>query len=104
MLDDVMTKKLREVQLNLRVNPEIREDFRIAAEMRGATMSGLLHQFIIRTIRDEKEQSPREFERRRKELEQVEMSFRTALPAERSVKQKRSTKRLVLPRQPKNKQ
>lgn len=47
--------------LNLRLRPEVRDEFAIAAELRGASMSGLLHQFIVRTIREEKEQSPQSF-------------------------------------------
>lgn len=47
--------------LNLRVKPEVRDEFAIAAELRGASMSGLIHQFIVRTIREEKEISPNAF-------------------------------------------
>lgn len=47
--------------LNLRVKPEVRDEFAVAAELRGASMSGLIHQFIVRTIREEKELSPSAF-------------------------------------------
>lgn len=47
----------------MRLKPETREEFRVAAELRGATMSGLLHQFIVRTIREEKERDPEAFAR-----------------------------------------
>lgn len=56
-----MTGKNKEVLINIRLKPDTREEFRIAAELRGATMSGLLHQFIVRTIREEKERDPEAF-------------------------------------------
>lgn len=49
----VMTKK---VILNLRIKPEIRDEFNAVAELRGSSMSGLLHQFIVKSIREEKTQ------------------------------------------------
>ncbi len=59
---DNVTTKGRDVWINLRVNLRIREEFKLAADLRGASMSGLLHQFIVRTIREEKEKSPVAFE------------------------------------------
>src|SRR5687767_9417302 len=56
-----MAGKNKEVLINIRLKPETREEFRISAELRGATMSGLLHQFIVRTIREEKERDPEAF-------------------------------------------
>jgi hypothetical protein len=53
--------KNKEVLVNVRLRPETREEFRIAAGLRGATMSSLLHQFIVRTIREEKEREPNAF-------------------------------------------
>lgn len=47
--------------VNLRVRPEVRDQFAIAAELRGASMSGLLHQFIVRTIREERDLNPAAF-------------------------------------------
>jgi hypothetical protein len=57
-----MVGKNKEVLINIRLKPETREEFRIAAELRGASMSGLLHQFIVKTIREEKERDPQSFE------------------------------------------
>lgn len=54
----------KEVLINLRVRPEVRDEFKLAAELRGATMSGLLHQFIFRIIREEKIENPEAFEER----------------------------------------
>lgn len=47
--------------LNLRLDPLVRDQFAIAAKLRGASMSGLIHQFIVRTIREEKSDSPQAF-------------------------------------------
>ena len=62
MLSFVATKK---AILNLRLKPEVREEFAIAADLRGASMSGLIHQFIVRTIREEKELYPQAFKTER---------------------------------------
>lgn len=51
----------KRVILNLRLSPEVRDQFAIASKLRGASMSGLIHQFIVRTIREEKELSPQSF-------------------------------------------
>lgn len=58
MLVSVAVKK---AILNLRLRPEVRDEFAVAADLRGASMSSLLHQFIVRTIREEKELSPQSF-------------------------------------------
>jgi hypothetical protein len=47
--------------INVRLAERMHEDFKIACELRGASMSSLLHQFVVRTIREEKELSPRSF-------------------------------------------
>lgn len=57
----LMIVAVKKAILNLRLRPEVRDEFAVAAELRGASMSGLLHQFIVRTIREEKELSPQSF-------------------------------------------
>ena len=59
----LMMVPIKKSILNLRLNPQTRDEFAIAAELRGASMSGLLHQFIVRTIREEKDVSPQSFKR-----------------------------------------
>jgi hypothetical protein len=49
--------------VNVRLTPEKHAEFKVACELRGASMSSLLHQFIVRTIREEKELSPQAFQR-----------------------------------------
>lgn len=58
-LYNVATNK--EVLVTIRIAENVREEFKKAAELRGSTMSGLMHQFIIRTIREEKQMSPQAF-------------------------------------------
>jgi len=55
----------KEVLVTIRIAESVREEFKKAAELRGSTMSGLMHQFIIRTIREEKQLSPHVFAERR---------------------------------------
>lgn len=84
MLYDVMTKKnLKEVLMTLRVRPDVRDSFRVAADMKGATMSGLIHQFMMRTIRDIQETYPEEFKTKLRELEQADLQIAKAAPAAR---------------------
>jgi len=51
----------KDVLVTIRIAPEIRDQFKTAAELRGSTMSGLMHQFIVRTIREEREAMPHAF-------------------------------------------
>jgi hypothetical protein len=56
-----MTTKNKEINLNIRVRRGVREDFKIVADLRGASMSSLVHQFIIKCIREEKKISSEAF-------------------------------------------
>jgi hypothetical protein len=56
-----MTTKNKEINLNIRVRKDVHEDFRIAADLRGASMSSLIHQFMVKCIREEKKISPEAF-------------------------------------------
>lgn len=51
----------KEVLVTVRAKELVRDEFKIACELRGATMSGLLHQFMVRTIREEKDAAPQAF-------------------------------------------
>jgi|SRR5580704_1674993 hypothetical protein len=53
-----MTERTKDAVINVRVRPQVRLEFRAAAEMKGGTMSGLIHQFIVKTIREERESDP----------------------------------------------
>lgn len=58
----------KEVLVTIRIAPDVRDQFKKAAELRGSTMSGLMHQFIVRTIREETEAAPQEFGVRRRDI------------------------------------
>jgi hypothetical protein len=53
----------KDKMVNVRLTPAVHDQFKIACELRGASMSSLLHQFIVRTIREERELDPKAFER-----------------------------------------
>lgn len=50
--------------LTVRMMPEDYADFATAAEIRGATMSGLIYMYAMRVIREEKERDSRAFDRK----------------------------------------
>jgi hypothetical protein len=51
----------KEAWLNVRIREDVRDEFKLAAELRGASMSGLLTMFIYRVIREEKAKNPDSF-------------------------------------------
>ena len=53
--------KLREKLLTIRVAPDVHRDFKTASELKGASMSALIHMFVVQTIRDNKERYPEAF-------------------------------------------
>lgn len=53
---------------NLKINPNTRDEFKAAAEIRGATMSSLIHQYIFQVIREAKRDTPIEFEAKLAEI------------------------------------
>lgn len=60
-----MAKK-KDVLINLKLSADTREDFRVVAELRGSSMSGLIHQFIVQSIREEKMKEPEAFAKKKK--------------------------------------
>lgn len=59
--DIVVTRKKKESNLNIRITPQLREEARIAAELRGLSVSALVHQYLVKVVREEKERSPAAF-------------------------------------------
>jgi hypothetical protein len=47
--------------INVRLTPSVHDDFKIACDLRGVSMSSAMHQFVVRTIREEKEREPKAF-------------------------------------------
>jgi hypothetical protein len=56
-----MTKTTTKGLLNLKMQPRVREEFKLAAALRGASMSAVLTQHAFRVIREEQEQNPAAF-------------------------------------------
>ncbi len=59
MLPCVATNK--EKLLTVKVAPQVLQDFKVAAELKGGTMSALVHMFVVQTIREQKERNPESF-------------------------------------------
>lgn len=53
--------KTKEKLMNIKMRPQTHREFKIAAELRGSTMSSLIHQFIVQTIWQEKSAHPEAF-------------------------------------------
>lgn len=47
--------------INVRLGEQTHKDFKIACELKGGGMAQILHQFIVKTIREEKEREPQAF-------------------------------------------
>src|SRR5688500_18991569 len=54
----------KEKLLTVRLAPEVHRDYKVAAHLKGASMSSLVHMFVVRTIKEEKQDNPRAFEHR----------------------------------------
>lgn len=52
----------KDKMINVRLSPTVHDQFKIACELRGVSMSSLLHQFIVRVIREEKNMDPDAFQ------------------------------------------
>lgn len=61
MFDFVASPKVK--MINVRLTPEIHEDFKMACFLRGVSMSSFLHQTVVKTIREEKEREPQAFDK-----------------------------------------
>ena len=58
------TGSKKEKLLTVRITDDRMKEFKTVAELRGASMSTLVHQFIVGAIREERERAPQRFERR----------------------------------------
>jgi antitoxin component of RelBE/YafQ-DinJ toxin-antitoxin module len=57
----VVTEKLKESWLQIRIDEDTKADAKVAARLRGLSLSSLVHSLLVRVIREEKELSPRAF-------------------------------------------
>jgi hypothetical protein len=60
--NNVMTK-LKGTYIQFRVREDVKDDLQKVAEIRGLTMSGLIHSMVVNAIREEKERDPAAFQR-----------------------------------------
>jgi len=74
-----MPKPKRESVFTLRMHTDTLVEYHIACELRGATMSGLVHQFMVQMIREEKERDPARFTPKAKATVMKEMEARAKL-------------------------
>lgn len=57
----VMSRRKETVLMNVEIPKDLKEDFKIAAKLRGQSMSALLHQYMVKVIREEKDLRPAAF-------------------------------------------
>jgi hypothetical protein len=57
-----MSKKRDFVMFNLKVRPDLHEEFKVAASLDGLDMSNMVRQFMIRTVREAKSRDAAKFE------------------------------------------
>src|ERR1700742_2632166 len=57
----VNTDDYKTARINVKLSKALREEFHIAAKLKGGTVSGLIHQFIVATVREEKKKEPQAF-------------------------------------------
>ena len=71
-----MTKRLpkpKEKLFTVRVTDDKLDDFKVVGELRGLSMSAMVHQFIVQAIREEKTKHPEAFaELKNGEIEQTQ--------------------------------
>lgn len=71
----------KDKMINVRLTPVVHEQFKIACDLRGGSMSSLLHQFIVRTIREERELDPKAFELIQSDHTKKTKQLKTGAPA-----------------------
>lgn len=59
---------LKDTFLQIRIRENVKRELQKVAEMRGLTMSALIHSLIVKAIREEKEADPRAFREEPKKL------------------------------------
>jgi hypothetical protein len=63
--------------INLRVDLDLRREIKVAARLMGfKSVTGVLHHYIVRVIREQREAHPQEFARMLKAVEQEESARR----------------------------
>ena len=73
--------------LTVKVSPLVAKEFMAASKSRGGTMAGLIHMFVVRTIKEERDSNPEGF---RKALESGVRVASKTLTLKRGAKQKKA--------------
>ena len=58
----ISSKQKKGKLVNFRVADEMKLSFEITARLRGTTLSGLIHQLLVKAMREEKDREPKAFE------------------------------------------
>jgi hypothetical protein len=64
MYDVVTSSKAKGDWLQIRIDPDLKEDVRITAEARGLSVSALVHSMLKQAVRDERNEYPHLFEKK----------------------------------------
>lgn len=56
-----IVSQIKERLLTVRLTPEVHADYKIAARLKGSSMSNLVHMYIFQVIREQKERNPEAF-------------------------------------------
>lgn len=65
--------RTKDERINFRISPKTKIELEAAAELRGTSMSGLIHQLIVRAIRDERAADPKAFNAAVQRIEEFKM-------------------------------
>lgn len=52
---------MKKAAFTIRVSEDVRDEFHVAARLRGLNAAGLMHQFMVQAIREEKRRDPAAF-------------------------------------------
>jgi uncharacterized protein (DUF1778 family) len=64
----VPTMGTQDERLHIRIRPDLKEDIKVLAELRGLSVSALVHSLLVKEVAEVRKSDPAEFERMRKKL------------------------------------
>ncbi len=65
--------RTKDERINIRISPKTKIELEAVAELRGTSMSGVIHQSIVRAIRDERAADPKAFNEAVQRLEEFKL-------------------------------
>lgn len=69
----------KDVRINIRIDPEMREKFAILARMQGATTASLIHMFIVQNVHKAERENPEIFAERKEGGKSLKMEMGASL-------------------------